>query len=103
MNRFINWLIVISQGSLPDVTHSKREVWIYLISAGILTGVSSLLSDLKAGQCLAGIAFNECILALCGHSGSGFSKGKSKLAGSCGSRIDGYRSRDDCRNSGVNS
>ncbi|ADB37427.1 protein of unknown function DUF6 transmembrane [Spirosoma linguale DSM 74] len=48
----VSWTVVISQGNLPDVTRIERKVWIYLISAGVLTCISSLLSfrALKLGN-----------------------------------------------------
>ncbi|SOD80295.1 EamA family transporter [Spirosoma fluviale] len=48
----ISWTVVISQGNLPDVTRIERRVWIYLVAAGVLTCVSSLLSfrALKLGN-----------------------------------------------------
>lgn len=48
----VSWSVVISQGNLPDVTRIERRVWIYLVIAGVLTCVSSLLSfrALKLGN-----------------------------------------------------
>ncbi|WP_332369330.1 EamA family transporter [Spirosoma telluris] len=48
----VSWSVVISQGNLPDVTRIERRVWIYLVVAGVLTCVSSLLSfrALKLGN-----------------------------------------------------
>ena len=48
----ISWGVVIVQGNLPDVSRIDRRVWIYLISAGVLTCLSSLLSfhALKIGN-----------------------------------------------------
>ncbi|GAB4053724.1 EamA family transporter [Spirosoma litoris] len=48
----VSWSVVIAQGSLPDVARIERRVWIYLVIAGVLTCVSSLLSfrALKLGN-----------------------------------------------------
>ncbi|GAB3267940.1 EamA family transporter [Larkinella harenae] len=48
----VSWGVVISQGSLADVSRIERRVWIYLISAGIITCISSLFSfrALKLGD-----------------------------------------------------
>lgn len=48
----VSWGVVISQGSLADVSRIERRVWIYLILAGIITCISSLLSfrALKLGD-----------------------------------------------------
>ncbi|MCK8490238.1 MULTISPECIES: EamA family transporter [Spirosoma] len=48
----VSWGVVISQGTLSDVARIERRVWIYLILAGIVTCVSSLLSfrALKIGD-----------------------------------------------------
>jgi len=36
--------VVIGQGLLPDLGRIERKTWLYLLAAGILTRVSSLLS-----------------------------------------------------------
>ena len=48
----VSWSVVIAQGNLPDVRSIDRKVWIYLVSAGVITCVSSLLSfrALKIGN-----------------------------------------------------
>ncbi|KAA9353877.1 MULTISPECIES: EamA family transporter [Larkinella] len=48
----VSWGVVIGQGNLPDVSRIERRVWIYLIAAGIITCVSSLLTfrALKLGD-----------------------------------------------------
>jgi len=48
----VSWGVVIGQGNLPEVARIERRVWIYLIVAGIVTCVSSLLSfrALKLGD-----------------------------------------------------
>ena len=48
----VSWSVVIAQGNLPDVSRIDRRVWIYLLSAGVLTCLSSLLSfhALKIGN-----------------------------------------------------
>ncbi|AUD03825.1 EamA family transporter [Spirosoma pollinicola] len=48
----VSWSVVIFQGNLPDVTRIERKVWIYLIIAGVVTCMSSLLSfrALKLGN-----------------------------------------------------
>lgn len=48
----VSWSVVMVQGNLPDVARIDRRVWIYLVSAGVLTCVSSLLSfhALKIGN-----------------------------------------------------
>jgi transporter family protein len=48
----VSWTVVISQGNLPEVARIERRVWIYLVAAGVLTCVSSLLSfrALKLGN-----------------------------------------------------
>ena len=48
----VSWSVVIGQGNLPDVTRIERRVWIYLIIAGVVTCLSSLLSfrALKLGN-----------------------------------------------------
>ena len=40
----VSWGVVIWQGNLPDVAHIEKRVWIYLVLAGIITCISSLLS-----------------------------------------------------------
>ncbi|MVM32746.1 EamA family transporter [Spirosoma sp. HMF4905] len=48
----VSWSVVITQGHLPDVMRIERRVWIYLVVAGVLTCLSSLLSfrALKLGN-----------------------------------------------------
>ena len=48
----VSWSVVIFQGNLPDVSRVDRKVWYFLVAAGILTCVSSLLSfrALKLGN-----------------------------------------------------
>ncbi|UFH53045.1 EamA family transporter [Spirosoma sp. KNUC1025] len=48
----VSWSVVIVQGNLPTVMRIERKVWIYLIVAGVITCVSSLLSfrALKLGN-----------------------------------------------------
>lgn len=48
----VSWSVVIFQGSLPEVAKIERRVWIYLIIAGVVTCLSSLLSfrALKLGN-----------------------------------------------------
>ncbi|QHT67358.1 EamA family transporter [Rhodocytophaga rosea] len=48
----VSWSVVIFQGNLADVTRLEKRTWIYLIIAGILTCVSSLLTfrALKLGN-----------------------------------------------------
>ncbi|GAB3506962.1 EamA family transporter [Spirosoma knui] len=48
----VSWGFVISQGRLADLGRIDRRVWIYLIIAGIVTCISSLLSfrALKLGD-----------------------------------------------------
>ncbi|WP_338876360.1 EamA family transporter [Spirosoma sp. SC4-14] len=48
----VSWGVVIGQGNLPEVARIERRVWIYLIVAGIVTCLSSLLSfrALKLGD-----------------------------------------------------
>jgi transporter family protein len=48
----VSWSVVIGQGNLPDVLRIERRVWIYLIIAGVVTCLSSLLSfrALKLGN-----------------------------------------------------
>ena len=48
----VSWSVVIAQGNLPDVSRIDKKVWIYLVSAGVITCVSSLLSfrALKIGN-----------------------------------------------------
>ncbi|GAB4013201.1 EamA family transporter [Spirosoma migulaei] len=48
----VSWGVVIMQGNLPDVARIDRRVWIYLIVAGVVTCLSSLLSfrALKLGN-----------------------------------------------------
>lgn len=40
----VSWGVVIGQGTVADVSRIDRKVWIYLIIAGIVTCISSLLS-----------------------------------------------------------
>lgn len=40
----VAWGVVAWQGNLPDVTAIDRRSWIFLITAGVITCVSSLLS-----------------------------------------------------------
>ncbi|RRA98143.1 EamA family transporter [Larkinella rosea] len=48
----VSWGVVIGQGTLSDVSRIDRKVWFYLIVAGIITCISSLLSfrALKLGD-----------------------------------------------------
>lgn len=48
----VSWSVVIFQGNLSEVSRVDRKVWLFLIGAGILTCVSSLLSfrALKLGN-----------------------------------------------------
>jgi len=48
----VSWSVVIFQGNLPDVTRIEKRTWIFLIIAGIITCVSSLLTfrALKLGN-----------------------------------------------------
>lgn len=48
----VSWSVVIGRGQLADLARIERRVWIYLILAGIVTCVSSLLSfrALKLGD-----------------------------------------------------
>lgn len=48
----ISWSVVIWQGNLPDVTRVDRRTWFFLIVAGIITCISSLLTfkALKLGD-----------------------------------------------------
>lgn len=48
----VSWSVVISQGNLPDVMRIERRTWIFLIIAGVITCLSSLLSfrALKLGN-----------------------------------------------------
>lgn len=48
----VSWGVVAWQGLLPDVARIERKTWIYLIAAGVITCVSSLLSfrALKLGE-----------------------------------------------------
>ncbi|GAB3906874.1 EamA family transporter [Larkinella knui] len=48
----VSWGVVIGQGNLPEVSRIDRRVWIYLVLAGIITCISSLLSfrALKLGD-----------------------------------------------------
>lgn len=40
----VSWGVVIGQGTVADMSRIDRKVWIYLIIAGIVTCISSLLS-----------------------------------------------------------
>jgi len=40
----VSWSVVTWQGNLPDVAHIEKRVWIYLVLAGVITCISSLLS-----------------------------------------------------------
>jgi transporter family protein len=48
----VSWGFVIGQGNFSDVARIERRVWIYLLIAGVVTCVSSLLSfrALKLGD-----------------------------------------------------
>lgn len=48
----VSWSVVIFQGNLPELAQVERKSWFFLIAAGILTCVSSLLSfhALKIGN-----------------------------------------------------
>lgn len=48
----VAWGVVIGQGNLPDVARIDRRSWVYLVLAGVITCVSSLLSfrALKLGD-----------------------------------------------------
>ena len=40
----VSWGVVAWQGNLTDVMRIEKQVWIYLVLAGIITCISSLLS-----------------------------------------------------------
>ncbi|MFD1139711.1 EamA family transporter [Larkinella insperata] len=40
----VSWSVVIGQGMVAEVSRIDRKVWIYLIVAGVVTCISSLLS-----------------------------------------------------------
>jgi len=48
----VSWSVVAWQGNLPDVTQIERRTWLFLVLAGVITCVSSLLSfyALKLGD-----------------------------------------------------
>ena len=48
----VAWSVVTWQGNLPDVAQIERRTWLFLVLAGIITCVSSLLSfyALKLGD-----------------------------------------------------
>jgi len=48
----VSWSVVTWQGNLPDVLQIERRTWLFLVLAGIITCVSSLLSfyALKLGD-----------------------------------------------------
>ncbi|MBC6989257.1 MULTISPECIES: EamA family transporter [Hymenobacter] len=48
----VAWSVVIWQGRLPEVTRIEPRTWLYLVLAGVITCVSSLLSfrALKLGD-----------------------------------------------------
>ena len=48
----VSWSVVIFQGNLPELVQVERKSWYFLIGAGVLTCVSSLLSfyALKIGN-----------------------------------------------------
>lgn len=48
----VSWSVVAWQGVLPDVTRIERKTWMYLVAAGVVTCISSLLSfrALKMGE-----------------------------------------------------
>lgn len=48
----VSWSAVVIEGLLPNVARIERKAWIYLIIAGVVTCVSSLLSfrALKLGD-----------------------------------------------------
>jgi len=48
----VSWSVVTWQGNLPDVLQIERRTWLFLVLAGVITCVSSLLSfyALKLGD-----------------------------------------------------
>lgn len=48
----VSWSVVIFQGNLPELAQVERKSWYFLIGAGVLTCISSLLSfhALKIGN-----------------------------------------------------
>lgn len=48
----VSWLVILFQGNFKDVAKIDGRVWLFLIAAGVLTAVSSLLSyrALKLGE-----------------------------------------------------
>ena len=48
----VSWSVVAWQGKLPDVMQIERKMWLFLVLAGVITCVSSLLSfyALKLGN-----------------------------------------------------
>jgi transporter family protein len=48
----VSWGVVVWKGNLPDVTRIEKNTWIFLILAGIITCISSLLTfrALKLGN-----------------------------------------------------
>lgn len=48
----VSWLVILFQGNFKDVAKIDGRIWLFLIAAGVLTAVSSLLSyrALKLGE-----------------------------------------------------
>lgn len=40
----VAWSAVAAQGNLPKVAEIDKQVWVYLVIAGVVTSISSLLS-----------------------------------------------------------
>ncbi|GAA3926306.1 EamA family transporter [Hymenobacter algoricola] len=60
----VAWGVVAWQGHLPTVAHLEGRTWVFLVAAGVLTGVSSLLSfqALKLGQASQTSSFDKISL-----------------------------------------
>lgn len=60
----VAWSVVAYQGHLPQVAAIDRRTWLFLVAAGIVTCVSSLLSfqALKMGQASRTSSFDKISL-----------------------------------------
>lgn len=60
----VAWGVVTWQGHLPTVARIEGRTWAFLVAAGVLTGVSSLLSfqALKLGQASQTSSFDKISL-----------------------------------------
>jgi uncharacterized membrane protein len=77
----VSWGTVLWQGLLPEIGKIDRKSWIFLLTAGVLTGTSSLLTFRALSL---GVAAHQYGPDIFGTAGGAVSEGKADLAGTAG-------------------